>query len=60
VVNEVLYHNADDAVIMRPHAPGFLREKKDDGVVIDKTREHAGPQFETTSCRARGDPVLQK
>jgi acyl dehydratase len=63
LVNEVLYFNADDALIARGRThQSFLQEKKDDGVVIDKTREKTpGRKFEVDVSAAREEiPALQK
>ncbi len=63
VVNEVLYFNADDALVARGRTyQSFLQEKKDDGVVIDRTREKMpGRKFEVDVSGAIEEiPALQK
>ena len=63
VVNEVLYLNADDALVARGRTyQSFLQEKKDDGVVIDRTREKTpGRKFEVDVSNAIEEiPALQK
>ena len=63
VVNEVLMFDADGAVIQRGRThQSFLRETKNEGVVIDKTREKsAGRKFEVDTTAAIEEiPALQK
>ncbi len=63
VVNEVLYFNADDAVVARSRThQSFLREKKNEGIVIDETREkQPGRKFETDVAAAIEEiPALRK
>ena len=54
VVNEVLFFDADDAVLARQRThQSFLLETKNEGVVIDKTREKsAGRSFEVAASEA--------
>ena len=59
VVNEVLYFNADDALVARSRThQSFLRETKNEGIVIDQKREKQPERrFETdVQRRDRGDP----
>jgi len=63
VVNEVLYFNADDAVVARSRThQSFLREKKNEGIVIDEKREkQSGRKFETDVAAAIEEiPALRK
>ena len=63
VVNEVLYFNADDALIARGRThQSFLQETKDEGIVIDKKREkQPGRKFEAdVSAAIEEIPALQK
>ena len=63
VVNEVLYFNADDAVVARSRThQSFLREKKNEGIVIDEKREkQPGRKFETDVAAAIEEiPALRK
>lgn len=63
VVNEVLYYDLDDAVIARGRThQSFLRESKNEGVVIDKTREKsAGRSFDVDTAGALETiPALDK
>jgi acyl dehydratase len=63
VVNEVLYFNADDAVVARGRThQSFLRETDNQGIVVDKTREKsAGRKFEVdTSAALEEVPSLRK
>jgi hypothetical protein len=42
VVNEVLFHDVDDAIVARQRThQSFLLETKNEGVVVDKSREKA-------------------
>lgn len=54
VVNEVLYFDADDRVIMRGRThQSFLLDQQNDGIVIDKTREKSSARtFEVDTSSA--------
>lgn len=63
VVNEVLYHNAADAIVGRGRThQSFLRETKNEGIVIDEKREkQPGRKFETdVSGAIEQIPALEK
>ncbi len=63
VVNEVLYFNADDALIARSRThQSFLRETKSEGIVIDQKREKQPERrFETdVSAAIEEIPALHK
>jgi acyl dehydratase len=63
VVNEVLYFSADDALVARGRThQSFLQEKKDDAVVIDRSREkQPGRKFEVDVSNAiEAIPTLEK
>jgi hypothetical protein len=63
VVNEVLYFDADDLVVVRGRThQSFLQETKNEGVVVDKTREKsAGRTFDVdTSAAVETIPALEK
>jgi acyl dehydratase len=63
VVNEVLYFNADDAIVARGRThQSFLRETKNEGIVIDEKREKAPTRkFEVDTAAALEEiPSLSK
>ena len=63
VVNEVLYFNADDAIVARGRThQSFLRETENEGIVIDEKREkQPGRRFEVdTSTALEEIPALAK
>jgi len=63
VVNEVLYFSADDRLVARGRThQSFLQEKKDDAVVIDRTREkQPGRKFEVDVSNAiEAIPAVEK
>ena len=63
VVNEVLYFNADDALVARSRThQSFLRETKNEGIVIDQKREKQPERrFETdVSAAIEEIPALHK
>lgn len=63
LVNEVLYFNADDAIVARGRThQSFLRETKNEGIVIDEKREkQPGRKFETdVSAAVEQLPALEK
>ncbi len=63
VVNEVLYFNAEDAIVARGRThQSFLRETDNAGIVVDKTREKSKERrFEVDTAAAIEEiPTLQK
>ncbi len=63
VVNEVLYHDVDDAIVARGRThQSFLRETENKGIVIDEKREkQPGRKFDVdTSAALEAIPALKK